>query len=227
MFGIVIAHYSATNRKAIAVNTSIIEIVILDDHRVTAEGIRLLLTQDPFIKVKETFCNADVFLSTLSTLHFDILLLDYFLIEKSVDEVVVEVQKHLPYSKILVLTGSCDPMIASKTKALGVAGCMTKNCSRHDLCGAIKDISNGGKTFPEHLPEITSSGIPDTLTGVSIREKEILSLIALEMTNQQIANKLFLSLRTVETHRKNLLRKLAVKNTAGLVRLAFQNGLIK
>jgi DNA-binding NarL/FixJ family response regulator len=116
----------------------------------------------------------------------------------------------------------------------GAIGFLLKNTGKDEVLTAIRSVSKGDSYFSrevssiiiEQLQKPDSSDIKESDIPISPREIEVLKLIALEYTNSEIAEKLFISIRTVDTHRRNLLEKLGVKNTAGLVRFAIRKGLV-
>lgn len=152
------------------------------------------------------------------------------------DEAIRRILLYKPESKILVLSSGVNPLILQAVVKSGAKGFILKDVGTDELIEAIGTVINGGTYFSAGLDEdITHRGVEggsvDIKTkckqlGISMRELEILKFISNEYTNDEIASKLDISKRTVDTHRQNLMNKLKVKNTAGLVKFAFANNLL-
>ena len=149
-------------------------------------------------------------------------------------ETCKKLKKMHPLVKILALTMYDEGAMISKMVKSGAMGYILKNTGKEKLIEAIKTVYEGATYFSDRVKEtlITSmtTGKKTTnsyfIPNLTRREKEIIELIVYEYTTNEIAEKLFISEKTVETHRKNLLQKLNVRNTAGLVRIVFEKGLL-
>ena len=205
-----------------------INVSIVDDQVIILNGLQKILADAKQINVTSVFNNGDELLESLEKSRPDVLLLDIQMPGKSGIELAGIISKKYPVIKMIALT-NVDVLTQMKQMLQkGCLGYLLKDVSPEILIKAIETVYEGEQFLHEEfkiqlLKSLTS---PDSKQLVTRREKEILKLIVEEHTNQDIAGKLFLSLRTVENHRNNLLQKLNVKNTAGLVKIALQEGLI-
>jgi DNA-binding NarL/FixJ family response regulator len=206
-----------------------INVSIVDDQVIILNGLQKILADAKHINVTSVFNNGDELLESLEKSRPDVLLLDIQMPGKSGVELAGIISKKYPVIKMIALT-NVDVLTQMKQMLQkGCLGYLLKDVSPEILIKAIETVYEGEQFLHEEfkiqlLKSLTGS--PDSKQLVTRREKEILKLIVEEHTNQDIAGKLFLSLRTVENHRNNLLQKLNVKNTAGLVKIALQEGLI-
>jgi DNA-binding NarL/FixJ family response regulator len=215
-----------------------ISLILADDHSLYIEGLELLLAKGNEFKII-TKCNsgADA-ISTLKKKKCDILLLDLHLTDMTGLEVVEEIQKFKPNQKILMLTHQKGSRYLGKLEKLGIKGYLLKNITKEELIKALKIVYDGGTYFSEGIQNITkeedfyikssvilSGDKPEVM--LTAREKEILVFVCNELSSAEIAKKLFISIGTVDTHRKNILQKLGISNTVGLVKFALKHGLLK
>ena len=191
-------------------------------------GLQKILAGAGHIIITGIFNNGDELLHGFETSLPDVLLLDIHMPGKSGTELAAIISKKYPSVKMIALT-NVDVLAQMKQMLQkGCLGYLLKDVSPEVLVKAIETVSNG----EQYLQEEFKIQLLNSLSGINTkqlitrREKEILKLITEENTNNEIAGKLFLSLRTVENHRNNLLHKLNVKNTAGLVKMAIQEGFI-
>jgi DNA-binding NarL/FixJ family response regulator len=205
-----------------------IRVAIVDDQVIILNGLQKILADAPHVKIEGVYNNGDDLLEAMEKNIPDVLLLDIQMPGKSGPELAVIIAKKYPSVKMIALT---NVDVISQVKQMLQKGCLgylLKDVSPEILLKAIETVHNG----EQFLKEDFKTQLLNSLSGnesnhlITRREKEILKLIVEENTNQDIAGKLFLSLRTVENHRNNLLQKLQVKNTAGLVKVAIQEGLI-
>ncbi len=210
-----------------------IQIALVDDHALIRDGLAKLLEQYPDIHVAHTYATGAELMEGLKETLPDILLLDIQLPDMPGNELVRQVRRLYPDLKIIALT-SLDTLFYIKDMMQhGCMGYVTKQAPREVLPEAIRTV-HAGETYME--PGIKERWMESLLQSnrqrarqnpLSAREREILELIAQELTTQQIADKLFLSQKTIESHRYSLLQKMDVKNTAGLIKAAVQRGLIE
>jgi DNA-binding NarL/FixJ family response regulator len=212
-----------------------INILIADDHQMFVDGLRrLLLTRQEFHIVGEAYAGEGA-ITLLEQNQVDILILDINMPSMDGMEVTRIVNKRFPEVKILILSMYTETDFATEVLEQGASGYLIKNTGKEELFEAIHQVMNKGKyisqsiqTKPPHPiengPAREGFGKKYNLTK---RETEILKLLVQGKTSPEIADILFLAIYTVDTHRKNLLRKLNVKNTAGLVRFAIAHNLIK
>lgn len=210
-----------------------INVALVDDHKLVAQAICRLLENDSRITITGVYATGAALLEGLKQELPDVLLLDIQLPDRSGNELARIINKAYPDLKLIALT-SMDTIFHIKDMMQhGCNGYITKQADSSVLIPAILQVYEG-ETFIEEglekrwMKSLFKAGKEQSdQTPLSRREKEILKLIAAEYTNQEIAEKLYLSQRTVESHRYSLLQKLNVKNTAGLLRIAIQMGLIE
>jgi len=201
------------------------KVFIVDDHYMVIEGIRSLLINEKSIEWTGHATNAASCHAFLQNRTPDIILMDINLPDKSGVDLCKEVHQQYPKIKIIGLSTFNQLSFIKKMMEHGALGYILKNATKDELVEAIEIVMQGESYFSDEvsgLLETKSSDIP----SITRREKEVLELIAQGLTNPEIAEKIFVSVNTVDTHRKNLLMKLEAKNTADLVRLAFKYELI-
>jgi len=209
-----------------------IKILIADDHTMFLQGIISLLEQEPNIEIVGKAVNGLEALQVIEQIPVDLLILDISMPEMDGIELSKILKKKFSAIKILVVSTHSNVSLISRLIRIGVNGYLLKNAEKAELLKAINTIASGDNYFSEETEEKHLSNNlriekqVSTLTELSSREKEILVLIAHEYNTAEIAEKTFISLNTVNTHRKNLLSKLNAKNTAGLVKYAVENGLV-
>ncbi len=209
-----------------------INLLIVDDHTMFLQGIISLLEQETNITIAGKAVNGKEALEIIQKTAIDFIILDISMPEMDGIELSKILKKQYPHIKILILSTHSNVMIVSRLIRIGVNGYLLKNAEKEELLKAINTIASGENYFAEELQEKhfnNSTRIEkqvSNLTELSSREKEILVLIAQEYNTAEIAEKTFISLNTVNTHRRNLLSKLNAKNTAGLVKYAVENGLV-
>ncbi|TWW01173.1 response regulator [Chitinophaga pinensis] len=209
-----------------------IKLAIADDHPIVANGICSILRDAAHVEVTDIYTNGNTLLKGIRERQPDVLLLDMHLPDMSGPELAASILKNYPQVRILVLSSSDVLFLVKKMLKLGCMGYLLKESDDVTILQAIETVQKGGQFLS---PALNQQLIEDMFrnkksekknTTLTRREKEVLQLIIDEHTNQEIADKLFLSLHTVENHRISLLHKLEVKNTAGLVKVALQTGLV-
>jgi DNA-binding NarL/FixJ family response regulator len=201
-------------------------VFIVDDHYMVIEGIRSLLQDEKDIEWIGHASNAASCLAFLQKQQPDVILMDINLPDKSGIDLCREVIGKYPSVFVIGLSTFNQQSFIQKMMDNGASGYVLKNATQSEIMEAIHTVMKG-KTYlseeaSQSLRKMNESDIP-LLTR---REKEVLGLIAEGLTNSEIAQKLFISVATVDTHRKNLLAKFQAKNIASLIRLAMQNQLI-
>jgi DNA-binding NarL/FixJ family response regulator len=200
-------------------------IFIVDDHYMVIEGIRSLLYNEKDIEWLGHATNAASCLSFLKHQQPDIILMDVNLPDKSGTELCKEVKQLYPAVLVLGLSTFNQQAIIRNMMDNGASGYVLKNATKNELLEAISMVSKGNTYFS--MEAVHALKEPRTQqTIISRREKEVLQLIAEGFTNAEISEKLFISIPTVNTHRKSLLEKFEVKNTATLIGKATKMGLI-
>lgn len=213
-----------------------IHLFLVDDHKMIREGLKNFLTDHPeFTIVGEAEDGQDC-LNQLETIKPDIVLTDLNMPVMDGLELTKEIKKQYPDIKIIALTMMGESQHIKQMLAEGAMGYLLKDCGEDELITAIKTISGGGTYYSPEVTNIILNNIRKVKpTGgkvtvkmpLSGREKEILHLILKEHTNKEIADKLFISVRTVDAHKRNLLDKTGSKNVAGLVLYAIDNQLFE
>ncbi len=214
-----------------------IRVLIADDHMMFVDGIESILATEEDIDVVDKCYDGLSIFKKLDEYDIDVLLLDINLPEMSGLEVCKRLTATHPTVHILALTMHNTESFVTEILKNGAMGYILKNTGKAELVNAIKLVSKGQSYFSAEVTETIMKGlvsqksdIPDPDQGppiVSRREREVLALIVQEYTTPEIAEELHISLKTVESHRRSLLTKLSVRNSAGLVRAAFENDLIK
>jgi DNA-binding NarL/FixJ family response regulator len=205
-----------------------ISVYIVDDHSVVIEGIYSLLQREKNIEVIGYATNADNCVQYFLRHTADIILMDISLPDMSGIELCKLIKTSYPGIMVLALSTFNEGTYVRKMMENGASGYLLKNAGRQEIIDAIQLVMKGKIYFSfeagHALKAITEQ--QDATPPITKREKEVLAEIADGLTNQQIAGKLFISIDTVESHRKNLYSKLNVKNTAMLIRFAVENNLV-
>jgi DNA-binding NarL/FixJ family response regulator len=211
-----------------------IRVFITDDHEIYLEGLSLLLSKQEGIEVIGTAASGKELLAMVPDLQADVLLLDVYLPDMGEEEVLQQIRAVRPELRIIYLTLLRGTRYVHKLSKYNIQGYILKNASLDELLSAIRTVQDGGSYFSKdiHIGD-RDEDFRNTVTIedkqideiLSRRELEVLRLICKEYSNAEIADKLFLSVSTVETHRKNLIAKLGVNNTVGLVKFALRNNL--
>jgi len=203
-----------------------IKVFITDDHYMVVEGIRSILQLEKNI---EWMGHAMTAASCMAFLHGqqpDVLLLDINLPDKSGIDLCKEIKAKYPDIQILGLSSFNQQSYIQKMMQNGASGYVLKNASIEEIVNAIEAAMNGEVFLSAQASIAVNENKNALIPVITRREKEVLMLIAKGLTNKEIADQLFISTTTVDTHRKNLLAKFQVKNTASLISLATQNELL-
>lgn len=208
-----------------------IQIAIVDDHQIVIDGIRSLLEDHANFRIAACTTSPHEMLEILGSKKIDILLTDIMMAEMSGQQLAREVKKKYPSVKILALSMSGQAEIVSEMiNDADIAGYVVKNIGKKELTEAIEKIAGGGIYFSDivldELGKYSNIKKENEETRLTQREIEIIGLIEKEMSNKDIADKLFISERTVETHRKNIFRKTKTNSVIGLVKYAYEHKLI-
>lgn len=217
--------------------TKNIRIHLADDHQIILHGIQTLLQTIPNFEVVGSSLNGTTIYNDVTNNQADVLVLDISMPEKDGIEVVKEfAEKGFP-CKVIILSSYDDLKLIKEIMDLGVSGYLTKQCAGDNIIEAVQAVANGEEYFCESIREKIFSNAtknnpklntykPNINPLLTEREIEIIILIALEYSGKEISEQLFISINTVETHRKNIMKKLKAKNTIGIVKYAMNNHLI-
>ena len=211
---------------------------LADDHQILIDGIRTLLNTVTDFEVVGHSLNGSTIFQEVTENKSDILILDINMPEKDGIEVIKEFSAKGFPCKVLILSSYDDLRIIKEVMKLGCSGYLTKKCAGENIVEAIHAVSRGEEYFCNAVREkifnivtkdnsklIKNNRVVHTI--LTDRELEIITLIALEYSGKEISDQLFISMNTVETHRKNIMKKLGAKNSISLVKYALKNKLIK
>ena len=203
-----------------------IKVFITDDHYMVIEGIRSLLQNEKGIEWAGHASNAASCLAFLQQQLPDVILMDINLPDKSGIDLCKEVREKYPSVFVIGLSTFNQQSFIQKMMDNGASGYVLKNATQEELMEAIETVA-GGKTFlSEEAAQSLRKNNEGEIPVLTRREKEVLELIANGMTNNEIAQQLFISVTTVDTHRKNLLAKFDCRNIASLIKAAMQMQMI-
>lgn len=204
-----------------------ISIVLADDYTVVRRALRMLLEEEPGFEVVAEADDSDAAIRYLSGHKPDVLILDLNMPGLPGLEAIPKMKEASPETKIVVLTMQKEPAFARQALQLGVLGYVLKEAAEEELVQAVRSVAVGDTYLQPALEAKLAAGPEGAASDLSERETDVLRLIALGHTNAEIAERLYISVRTVETHRAHIQQKLGVSSRAELVRCALSRGLIK
>ena len=213
----------------------LIKILLCDDHAVVRMGLKMLLNNNKDIEVIGEASEGDEAIGLAQELKPNVVIMDLSMPHgKDGLTATAELKKLMPEVAILILTMHDDEEYLFRAIQVGASGCILKSAPQEELLGAIRSVSNGNaylhpsatKRLMEEYIGSVKQGNSDTYHLLSHREKEVLTLIAKGFSNKEIAEKLFISVKTVETHKSNLMEKLQMKTRPELVAFALKKGLL-
>lgn len=214
------------------------KLIIADDHQFILESIEILISTMPDYEVVRICSNGAEVLKTLEeNSDIEIVLSDFSMPEMNGIELTYQIRQRFPQVKVILLTVSEDAQTIQEAFQAGVSGYIMKKAGKAEFEEALKTVATGKKYYSEsvvfellnrnkQVSDLVNETVEEKVENLSNREIEIVKLIAQEFSTNEIAEKLFLSPATVETHRHNILRKLGIKNAIGLVKFAIKNKLI-
>lgn len=200
-------------------------IFIIDDHKMFIEGISNMLNSSQEFAVIGYALSAEDFLENTTKPAFDILILDIHLPKVNGLELAKKMRKEQPELKIIILSMVDSPSLTVQLKKLKVNAFLTKNAGLEEVVDCLRQVANNKTYFPKHNLTKQKAIIQDT-QYLTKREIEIVQQISKGHTSQQIAANLFISVSTVETHRKNIIQKLGTKNVIELIKFATNEGIL-
>jgi two-component system, NarL family, response regulator NreC len=207
------------------------KILVFDDHALVRSGLRILLEAEPDLEVVGEAEDMQNAVFETRALKPDVILMDVVMPGADGIEATAAVLKEAPEAKVLVLSMQDDPVFVREAFSAGASGYVLKDAADAEFVDAVREVAEGGRyVHPELGARLVSAEADDRARvdadPLSDREREVLLLLALGHTNQEIAKRLFLSVRTVETHRAHIMQKLALQTRAELVRYALDAGLL-
>jgi two-component system response regulator NreC len=209
----------------------VISVVVVDDHAVVRSGLRLLLDNQEDIEVVGEAGNAKDAIFRARALKPDVILLDVVMPGESGIEVLPKLLKESPETKVLILSMQDDPSYVREAFAAGANGYVLKEAADEEVVSAVREIAAGAPyVHPALGARMVAADAAERAAAeadpLSEREREVLRLLALGHTNQEIAQTLFISVRTAESHRAHIMQKLRLSTRAELVRYALSQGLL-
>ncbi|MDQ7849574.1 MAG: response regulator transcription factor [Armatimonadota bacterium] len=213
-----------------------IRVVIADDHAVVREGVKMILSREPDIEIVGEAGNGREALDLVAKTRPHVVVMDISMPEMGGVEATRRVKEAYPKVNVLALTMHEDESYVFQLLKAGASGYVLKRGAAQDLVQAIRSAARGEaflypsvarSVLADYLKRVEAGEERHRFDGLTEREREILALIAEGLSNQEIAQKLFISIKTVQTHRTHIMEKLDLHNRAQLVRYAIRKGLIE
>lgn len=206
-----------------------IRLILVDDHRIVLDGLKALLDDMDGFDCVATADNGQKALELLKVFDVDVVLMDIDMPVMNGMEATRRIKKEYPKVKVISLTQHSERGMVQQLLDCGSDGYLLKNIAQDELASAIRKVYEGQNVFSSEVTmSLAGRAVEKSTNGVEVeiteRELEILQLIAEGLSSKQIGEKLFISPRTVDTHRTNLMNKLDIHNIAGLIRFALKNG---
>ena len=214
------------------------KILIVDDHRLLRDGLAALLSQADDIEIVRSVPSGEEAISLFPTLKPDVILMDIMMGGMTGIEATRWIKEQDPQAKVILISSEIKKELVTAGIQCGIDGYVPKDVDLNVLREAIRTVRSGGRYFNEAITNLVfedfyqKKKITNTQGKVTLpndltkREQEVLALVASGKTNQEVADELFISIKTVDTHKNHILDKLGLKNTAELVRYAIKNKLI-
>jgi DNA-binding NarL/FixJ family response regulator len=209
-----------------------VRVLIVDDHAVVRSGLRLLIAAEDDLEPVGEAGNARDAVFQARALTPDVILLDVVMPEQTGLDVLPQLKHENPDTKILVLSMQDEPRYVREAFAAGASGYVLKEAADNEVVAAIREVAAGNRYVnPELGARLVSADTEAAKLAeedpLSDREREVLRLLALGYTNQEIAQQLYISVRTAETHRAHIMQKLRLQTRADLVAYALERGLLE
>lgn len=210
-------------------------LAIVDDHSIVLQGLELMLKNEPAVKITGLYQNGAQLLSALQRGEtINTILMDIHMPDVNGVELCKMVKREYPSVSVIGLSMVSEMSLVRLMIKNGASGYLHKNAGKDEVVQALEKVREGKKFFSEEIRDMLlegtargqKAGNKSPFPRLSRREKDVLRLIVDEHTTQEIADKLFISFGTVETHRRNILSKLGARNTAGLVRITMEYKLL-
>ncbi len=207
-----------------------IRLLVADDHQILLDGFELIFRNSEEIEVVATATNGKMVLDVLKKQAVDVILMDIGMPEMTGLEACKEVRKKYPKVKVIALSTYKNPSYIKRMTQNGAVGYLLKSSPADEIKIAIKKVAAGERYYSKELQDVLLDALfskPNApLPSVTKREKEVLLLLSKGMNYREISDKLFISINTVNSHRKNLISKFGVKNSTELVKEAMEQGVI-
>jgi DNA-binding NarL/FixJ family response regulator len=212
-----------------------IRVAIADDHQLVIDGVQLMLEPEEDMQLVYSALNGQELLSILKTNEIDLVLLDVNMPVLNGLDTCKKINQDFPNTKVIGLSMMKEVSLIKLMLQYGANGFLLKNAGKDEVVDAIRKVYNGQNYYSTEVSDIVMNSLNTQNTKpllshpfpqLSRREKQVLQLIVDEFTTSEIAEKLFISFGTVETHRRNILSKLGARNTAGIVRIAIEYNLL-
>ncbi len=213
-----------------------IKIILVDDHQIVRDGIKSLISDEAQFNIINEASSANELFDKLQTYKPNIILLDINLPDMNGIEITKKIAQEYPEIKVLILSMHMGEDFIINAIEAGAKGYLPKTTTKKELITAINTIANGEDFFNETISNILIKSYvkraqapkkeEEKHIDLTKREKEIITLFALGMSNKEIADNLFISIRTVESHKNNIMNKLELKSTVDLVKFALKNNYI-
>lgn len=215
---------------------SVLKLLIVDDHQLILDGLTTFIKDEPSFKLIAACTNGQQAIDVIQTVGIDLILMDIDMPVMNGLDATQRIKKINPEIKIIILTMHDEKSLVKKFMEIGADGYTLKNSDKNLLISIIKKVASGENHFPAELLKEKESDIKKIIdtpsdailkSQLTDREIEILSMIAQGYSNKEIGDKLFISHRTVDTHRTNLMKKLEVNNIAGLIKKSYELKIIE
>ncbi len=207
-----------------------LNILLVDDHQIIIDGLTALINSIEGMKVIGDANNGKEAIELLKVLDADVVLMDIDMPVMNGLDATKAIKDNNNAIKVIILSMHCDSGMVKELIGIGADGYVLKNASKDELITAITKVAGGQQYFSSDVTMSLLNDIPKTSAELDVeltnRELEILKLIADGFSNKEIGEQLFISHRTVDTHRTNLMKKLNINNIAGLISFAIKNGIV-
>jgi two-component system invasion response regulator UvrY len=203
-----------------------IRLGIAEDHTIVRWALKEALGKDPEIEVVGDAGTAAETLEMIQKVRPDVLLLDISLPDRSGFDVLNDMRESDTAPLVVVLTWHTEPSYAARALAAGAHGYVNKSVTPEDLLSAIRAVSRGEQVIPPGVEQILASGDGHPASALTAREQQVMEMLARGLTNREIAEHLQISIKTVDTHRGHVLKKLGLRNNSELTRFAVKHGYV-
>ena len=205
----------------------LLNILLLDDHAILLDGLEAVLKAEPGLHIAAKLSDTNLGLAYIKNGGIDVVITDYAMPGMNGADFIGRAREITPDIKMIMLSMHDEPDIIRTVMAAGVDGYVLKKYAQQELIHALHTVTSGRQYWSREISQaMIHIGSQQNNSELTEREKEVLRLLVAELSTREIAERLFISERTVDTHRKNLLRKTKVTNTVGLVKYAYRNKLV-